>query len=76
MTEPADPARQRFAALSLMRLVAAALIAMGIVIAYGRIDAVPADVAMPLGLALIAAGLIDIIIVIPMLTRRWRSPEP
>lgn len=75
MSTDADPARNRFALLSVLRMAAAALIAMGIVVAYGRLDSISADMALPLGLALIAAGLIDIIVVIPMLTRRWRSPD-
>lgn len=75
MTGQNDPARSRFAILSLLRMFAAALIAIGMIIAYGRLDPIADDLAMPIGIALIAAGLIDIIIVVPMLTRRWRSPD-
>lgn len=74
MSEP-DPARTRFAILSLLRLVAGLLVLAGIVIANGRIAAIPVDLAQPLGIALAVVGFADLLLVVPLLARRWRS-EP
>ncbi|MEQ1726478.1 MAG: hypothetical protein ABL882_11195 [Sphingopyxis sp.] len=75
MTDPSvpDPARARFAVISAARIIAAILIAFGIVVAYGRLDWIDAAIALPLGIGMIAIGIIDMIVVIPMLVRRWRS---
>ncbi|MEQ1687358.1 MAG: hypothetical protein ABL874_02170 [Sphingopyxis sp.] len=76
MTDPhdgPDPARARFAVISAARIIAAALIAFGIVIAYGRLESVEPAIALPLGVGMIAIGIIDMIVVVPMLVRRWRS---
>lgn len=74
-SDPADPARRRFAILSLLRLMAAAMIAVGIVIAAGRIDWVDNAIVLPLGLGLIGVGLADMLLIVPILTRRWRSRD-
>ncbi len=74
MTGP-DPARSRFAILSAVRLTAAIMVGAGIVIAFGEREFVSEAVKMPLGLGLIAIGFIDLLVLVPMLTRRWRSQQ-
>lgn len=73
MTQPPDPARNRFIILTALRFVAAFLVMFGILLAFGRIDWVGPDLAAPLGYALIVAGIADLLVVVPMLARRWRS---
>ncbi|MEK6542715.1 MAG: hypothetical protein AABZ45_11435 [Pseudomonadota bacterium] len=70
-----DPARTRFLAISLLRLVATLLIVFGIVIAAGRIDWIDEGVALYVGIFMVGIGLFDMIVFVPMLTRRWRSGE-
>lgn len=68
-----DPARSRFAALTLLRLGAIALIAFGAALAAGRVAWVDAGLAFPIGLIMVGIGLFDMIVFVPLLTRRWRS---
>lgn len=70
-----DPARSRFAALTLLRLCAIALIAFGAALAAGRVAWVDAGLAFPIGLVLVGVGLFDLIVFVPMLVRRWRSSD-
>ncbi len=65
----------RFAILSVLRLVAAAMIAGGILIAFGDNQWLGEDVRVPAGIVLIGIGIIEMVWVVPMLARRWRSPE-
>lgn len=76
MTQPSDPARQRFVALIALRFAAALLIILGMAVALESLDLVGADMAKPVGLTLIIIGMLDLMIVIPMLARRWRSVGP
>jgi hypothetical protein len=63
-------ARNRFLLLSLLRIGGAVLVLLGVVIAYGRVAAVP-PVA---GYVLVAAGFLDLAILPRWLGRRWRTP--
>lgn len=73
MTDAPDRARQRFAALTALRFAAALLVILGMAIATESLDLVGPDLAMPVGSALIIVGTLDLMVIIPMLTRRWRS---
>jgi peptidoglycan biosynthesis protein MviN/MurJ (putative lipid II flippase) len=75
MTRPSDPARARYFTLSLMRVMAALMIVAGMVLAFGERDWLDRDVAIPLGYGLIALGFFDLLILLPMLLRRWKSGE-
>lgn len=66
-------ARTRFIMLSLLRFIAAAAILFGIVLAFDKLSAVPHEIGQPMGYALVGVGLIDLLLVIPFLARRWRS---
>lgn len=68
-------ARLRFMMLSLLRFIAAGSILTGILLAMNRLAAVPHEVGQPMGYALVAVGLVDLLLVIPFLTRRWRSRD-
>ena len=76
MTTPTpDPAKARFAILMVLRFSAALMIMFGTVLAFGQTDWLDRDIARWLGYVLIAVGFIDLAVVVPMLTRRWRSPR-
>ena len=64
-----DPAANRFAVLSLIRLASALCVVLGMPLVAGRIGNSP-----PLGIALILFGLLGFFFVPKMLARRWRSP--
>ncbi len=70
-----DPAPRRFAILSMLRVVAALMVVAGIVIAFGSRDIVPRDMKWPVGGALMLIGFVDILVLIPLFARRWRSPS-
>ncbi len=70
-----DPARQRFLIISLLRLMAMIFIAAGILALVGRMPGLDASMQKPLGIALAAIGLIDLVVLVPLLTRRWRSGD-
>ena len=74
MTAP-DPARARFIALALLRVGAALMVGAGVVLAFGDHGWVNRPVATYLGIALIVAGFLEMMVVVPMLVRRWRSPD-
>jgi drug/metabolite transporter (DMT)-like permease len=64
-------ARNRFLALSLLRVAGALLIMAGLVIASGRFPSLP-PVA---GIVMVVVGAIDFAFVPLWLARRWRSPK-
>jgi hypothetical protein len=66
-----DPARARFFAISVTRLIGVACVILGILIHQGRIDG-----AQWLGWLLLANGLFDIFVLPLILARRWRTPKP
>lgn len=69
--EPDSRARNRFFAMSLIRIIGAALMMLGLVIVYGRMDGVP-QIA---GVALVLLGAAAFALVPRLLARRWRTPE-
>lgn len=77
MTEREDDAlaRNRFIALTACRVIAALMVMFGIVIAQGKLDWVGADLAAPLGYGLVIIGFVDLLFIVPMLARKWRSPQ-
>jgi hypothetical protein len=62
-------ARNRFFALSLLRIAGALLIMAGLVIAAGRFESLP-----PLAV-MVLVGAIDFALVPLWLARRWRTPK-
>ncbi len=74
MTE-ADPARTRFFMLMALRIVAVVLVVFGVMLTIGELTAVSPDIARPLGIALMGIGIVDLFVILPMMTRRWRSPK-
>jgi hypothetical protein len=73
MTTHPDPARNRFIILTAIRFLAAFLVMIGILLVFGRIEWISSDISAPLGYALIVVGIADLLLVVPMLARRWRS---
>lgn len=73
MTNSPDRARNRFIALTAMRFIAAILVMVGILLVYDRVGWVDPAISGPLGYALIAVGIADLLLIVPMLARRWRS---
>lgn len=71
MNEP-DPAKSRFFALNLTRLMGVAFVIFGMLVATGR---VLADLPDWVGYLLIANGLVDVFVLPAFLARRWRSPK-
>lgn len=70
MTDADRKARSRFFVIGAIRLAGAVTIALAVAIAYGRINGIP-QVA---GYVLLAAGIIEMIIVPQVLVARWKSP--
>jgi drug/metabolite transporter (DMT)-like permease len=64
-------ARNRFFALSLLRIAGALLIIAGLVIAAGRFERLP-PVA---GIVMVLVGAVDFALVPLWLARRWRTPK-
>jgi hypothetical protein len=65
-----DPAKRRFLALGLIRLIGVALAFLGIAIIAKRLIE-PAEIV---GGILIAIGAFDVMILPVLLLRRWRTP--
>lgn len=74
-TPGTETERNRWLALSAMRILAAVMVMAGLLIAYGERDWVDPAIRLPLGLAIAAIGFFDFLVVVPMLARRWRSPQ-
>lgn len=68
-------AKRRFFAITAIRISAAFFIAFGIIIAFGNNQWLGADIRVPVGLGLTMVGIVDYIVIIPMLARRWRSRQ-
>ena len=66
-------AKKRFFAITALRIGAAFFIAFGIIIAFGNNQWLGQGVRVPVGLGLTLVGIVDYIVIIPMLARRWRS---
>lgn len=68
-------AKKRFFVITAIRISAAFFIAFGIIIAFGNNQWLGQGVRVPVGLGLTLIGLVDYIVIIPMLARRWRSRQ-
>lgn len=66
-----DPAKARFIAIQAMRWTGLAMVLVGLMIVYNRIDA-PKE----LGYGLTVLGLIESLIVPTVLARLWKTPKP
>lgn len=70
-----DKAPARYAILSVLRLLAVAMIGGGMLVAFGENEWLAGDIRVPAGLAIIGVGLVLLLWAIPTLRRRWRSPQ-
>lgn len=70
-----NSARNHFIALTAARMAGPLLILLGILIYNGRVGAITGDTAFWGGLASIAAGLFFLLVLVPQLIRRWRTPR-
>lgn len=70
----ADPAKSRYIALMALRIMATVMIVGGIILAFGERQWVEPETQRMLGYGLMAVGFFDLLIVIPMVIRRWKSP--
>lgn len=70
MNNQPDPARNRYIAISLMRLTGAILAVFGLVAIAGKVPAVPPFI----GYVLLVMGLVDFLIVPRWLAIKWKSP--
>lgn len=70
-----DAAPVRFAILSAVRVLAALMIAAGLIVAFGDNQWLSEDIRVPVGLLVVAIGVVDLLWLVPMLARRWRSPQ-
>jgi hypothetical protein len=68
--DPDSQARNRFFVLNLVRLSGAAMLTFGLLTVAGALPTLP----MIAGYALVVIGLVDFLVVPPMLARRWRTP--
>ena len=67
-----DPAASRFVAMNVTRLLGAAFVIVGMLLATGRI--LP-QIPHWVGYILIANGLVDIFIIPAVMARKWRTPR-
>ena len=73
MTEPThDPAMLRFMMLHLVRIVGVAIVAAGVLL--WRSEAIGGAPQPDIGKAMFAIGLFLVLVVPPLLRRRWRTP--
>lgn len=70
MTDADGKARSRFFVIGAIRLAGAVTIALAVAIAYGRINGIP----QAAGYALLAVGIIEMIVIPQVLVARWKSP--
>lgn len=70
MTPEDRRARSRFFVIGAVRLAGAITIALAVAISYGKIPGIP-NVA---GFALLAVGIVEMIVLPQLLVARWKSP--
>lgn len=70
MTENEAQARQRFFALSLIRLASTAMVVVGLLILANKLAAPRA-----LGAVLAILGLLELVLLPRFLVSRWKTPE-
>jgi hypothetical protein len=66
----ADPARRRFFTIQAVRLAGVAGVVAGMLASNGRLPG-----PTWLGYGLIAAGLVGVFVLPPILVRKWRTPR-
>ena len=72
MSDPVpDLAKRRYLAMLAVRWVGVALVMLGLLVIYRRID-LPTEA----GYALFLVGVVDALIMPTVLARRWKSPPP
>jgi hypothetical protein len=74
MWEPSTD-KARFFTITLLRIASVLMIAGGLILAFGEREFLDPAIGYPLGLFLIVNGFVDLFIVVPMLIRRWRTPQ-
>ncbi len=67
--EPTKLEKQRFMAIQIMRLMGAALVLLGILIAGGKVD-----LPVLIGYVFVVIGMVDFFVMPKVLARRWRTP--
>jgi hypothetical protein len=72
MAEPQSD-KGRFFTIAVARLIAAALVMAGMILAFGEREFLDPSISLPLGLILIGVGFVALFLVVPFLIRRWRS---
>lgn len=71
MTEQSpDPAQARYLILSMVRLMAAAQVVLGLVIIGGKLG-----LPYVVGAALVLTGVLEFFLIPRLLAGRWKSPE-
>jgi len=70
-TPPPDPARSRFIAIQAIRWSGLALVLLGLMVIYQRID-----LPIEAGYALFVVGVLDALIMPTVLTKLWKSRRP
>lgn len=65
-----DPAKLRYMVIQAMRWAGVALVIVGLLVIYRRID-LPQEA----GYVLFLVGIVDALIVPTLLARRWKSPS-
>lgn len=71
MTDDDKLARQRFFAISLLRLAGAGFAVLGLVTVAGRTTLPPV-----VGILFVLFGVADFLLVPRWLARKWKSPQP
>ena len=69
-----DPAKNRYIMLMALRVAATLMIVGGIVLAFGDRAFLEPETQRIAGYLLMAVGFFDLLVVIPMMIRRWKSP--
>jgi hypothetical protein len=67
-----DLAKQRFMVLNLIRISGVVMALFGLLVMVGKIDILP----VWSGYILFVVGMIEMLIVPPILARSWKSPPP
>lgn len=67
--EPTKLEKQRFMAIQIMRVMGAALVLLGILIAGGKVD-----LPVLIGYVFVILGMVDFFVMPKVLARRWRTP--
>lgn len=73
MTTDRDPAQNRLLLLTLARVGGLVLAGIGLLLWQTTLFGVPHPLS---GRVLIAVGLFEMLVVPPLLLRRWRAPKP